>query len=114
MPPRQTPKQSLELLPFRPIDHVIGIQPERVIAGRVLQRRAPCRREVIDPRELKDTRPELDGNLLRPIRAPRIDHADLIKQPRHRRQGAWQVFLLDLHDHGQRGSGLVRMNLFNH
>ena len=77
---RQTVQQRLQLLPLRRVNHVIGIEPERIIPGRPRQRRVPGRGEVIDPDEIKHPRPKLPGNLPRPIGRAGVNHHDLVEQ----------------------------------
>ena len=60
---------TLQLLPLRRVDHVIGINSERIISRGPRQRRVPGRGEIIDPDEIKHPRAKLPGNLPRPIQA---------------------------------------------
>ena len=97
----QAVQQCPEVLTLRWVDHVIGVEPERVIAGGVGERLVPCGGEVIDPGELEHAGPEFPGDFHRPVDAPRIDDDDLIEDPPHRLEALRQVLLLVSDDHGQ-------------
>jgi hypothetical protein len=51
---RESPQQSLELLPLLTINHIIGITLERVVPRHVLERHFPRSRGVIDPGQIDD------------------------------------------------------------
>ena len=68
------------------INHIVGIQPKRVITRRVRKCFVPCRREIIDPLEIEHLRSKLAGDLLGSIGASRIDDNDLVKDPFDRGQ----------------------------
>jgi hypothetical protein len=77
----QSLKDSLELVPLNRLNHIIGIEPKRIIAGRMRKRLVSRCREVVDPFEVKHPCPELAGDLLGPVRAARIEDHDLIENP---------------------------------
>ena len=78
----QPVKNRPELFDLDRIDHIIGIEPEGVITGRMGQRFIPCRGEIVDPDEIKHLRTELAGDLLRAVNAACVDDDNFIKQPR--------------------------------
>ena len=49
----EQPPQIVALVPF---EHIVGIQPESVIARRVGERRVPCGGEIVDPRKVEHPR----------------------------------------------------------
>ena len=104
----ETLQQGDELPPLLRLDHIIGIEPEGIIAGRVRERRVAGGGEVVDPGEIEDLRPELPGDLARAIDAAGIDDDDLIEDPAHRLQAVRQVLLLVADDHRQADPGLPR------
>ncbi len=62
---RQSVQQVPQLFPLRRVNHVIGIEPERIVTRGPRQRRVAGRGEVVDPDEIKHPGPELAGNLPR-------------------------------------------------
>ena len=97
----QTVQQRSELLPLGRVDHVVGIQPEGIIAGGVFQGRVAGGGEIIDPDEVEHPRPEFARDLLGPVGAAGIDHDDLVEKSRAPTQAMRQIFLLVSDDHGQ-------------
>ena len=55
----QSVEQRPQFLPLGRIDHVVGIEPEGIIAGRPGQGRVPGRGEVVDPDEVEHPGAEL-------------------------------------------------------
>ena len=55
----QPVQQLPQLLPLRRVNDIIGIEPERIVAGGPRQRRVAGRGEVIDPDEIEHPSPEL-------------------------------------------------------
>jgi hypothetical protein len=112
--PIETGGHSSQLLPLRRLDHVVRVEAECKIARGPLERDIARRGEVIDSGIIEDPRPELRGDLLRPIRAPGIRDADLVEDPSHGAQGRGQVNLFIPCDHGQRGPGPLDCKFLNH
>ena len=54
----ETRQQRPQLLSLVRLDHVIGVEPEGIIAGRVRERLVTRRGEAVDPRELEDLGPK--------------------------------------------------------
>ena len=90
---RQSVQQLPQLLPFRRVNDIIGIEPERIVAGGPRQRRVAGCGEVVDPDEIKHPRPELTGDLPRAVLRSRINDHDLIEQARHGRKAFGNVIL---------------------
>ena len=107
-PAAQTRQQRLELLAFGRLDHVVGIEPEGIIAGGVRQGRVPGRGEVVDPDEIEHPRPERAGDFDGAVLAAGIDDDDLIEEPAHRSETMRKVLLLVPDDHGERDASPVR------
>jgi hypothetical protein len=68
----ETAKQPLRFFPLHRLNHIIGIDPDRMITSRMRERLVARRREVVDPLEIKHPRPELTRNFLGPIPAAGI------------------------------------------
>jgi hypothetical protein len=62
------------------INHIIGVNAERIVTGPQRPCGLACRGEIVNPHEIKHPRPELARNLLGPIGRARIDGHNLIKQ----------------------------------
>ena len=91
--PRPQPvEQRLQFRPLGRLDHVVGIEPEREIAGGPRQRGIARRGEVVDPDEVEHPGAELAGDLDRPVDAARIDDDDLIEDPPHRSRQCGRLF----------------------
>ena len=73
-------EQRLELDSLGRIEHIIGIQPERIVPLCPRERRVAGRGEVTDPDEIEHPGPELAGDLPRAVGAARIDDHDLVEQ----------------------------------
>ena len=102
-------EQPLELCPLGRLDHVIGIEPEGVIAGGMLESIVPRRGEAIDPGEFEDLGPERAGDRNRVVGAAGVDDDNLVEHAGHRGQAMWKIFVLVLYDHRQGDAGpLVR------
>ncbi len=76
------------------LDHVVGIEPEGVLARGLLQRGVAGRGEVIDPGEFADLRPERLGDAPGAVGRPGVHDDDLIEDPPHRLEAMRQVLLL--------------------
>ena len=74
--PRQ---QRFELRAFGGFDHVIGVEPEDVIAGSVFQCSVAGGGEVINPGEMKNLCSELAGDFDSSIAAAGIDDHNLVE-----------------------------------
>jgi len=99
---RSKPCQDLcQRIPLWRVQHIIAIEPERIVAGGACQRRVAGHGEVIDPHEIEHRGPELAGDLPRVVGAPRIDEHDLVKESSHGGKAIRQVFLLVSYDQGE-------------
>ncbi len=63
--------------------HIIGVEPEGIIALCPRECRVAGRGEVIDPHEIEHAGSELAGDLSRAVGAARVDDYDLVKQAGH-------------------------------
>ena len=99
--PPQSVEHHLELRPLVRIDHIVGVEPEDIIAGGVGKRLVPRRREVVDPGEREHAGLEGAGDLDRLIVRSGIDDHDFIEDPAYRFQALRQVILLVSYDHRQ-------------
>ena len=97
--------QAIEQVPdrraCRRVDHIIGVEPEGVIARGMGECHVAGRREIVDPVEVDDACAERLGDLSGPVEAARVDDHGLIEESACRFQAAWQVVLLVPDDHGQ-------------
>ena len=93
------------LLPLCRVNHVVGIEPERIIAGGPRQRRVAGRGEVINPDEIKHPCAELFSDLPRAIFRPRVNHHDLVEQAANGAQAGRKVLLFIPYDHRETHGG---------
>jgi hypothetical protein len=82
----QAVQVRFELLSFGCIDHIVGIEPESVVAGGAGERRIACRREVVDPGEIEDAGTKRTGDLDRAVGAAGVDDDDLVEEAFRRAQ----------------------------
>lgn len=113
--PAQSVEQPPELLVVGRVDPVVGVEPEGVIAGGVLQGFIAGRREIVDPGEFKDGGSVSQGDLASGVRGAGVHDDDFVKQSPDRFQTEWKVILFVTYDHhkadaslaGQTGLGLA-------
>ena len=103
---RPRPSSSASQLgPLGRLDHVVGVEPEGVVAGGAGQRRVAGGGEVVDPGEVEDPRPERAGDLHGAVGRAGVDDDDLVEEPGGRAQAGRQVRLLVADDHRQADPG---------
>ena len=93
-------EQSIQFLPLRRVDHIIGIEPERVIArGAGSAPLAPWRNRR--PTRSQRPAPERSRDLGRSIRAAGIDDDNLVEEPTDRLEAMREVIFFVSGDHGE-------------
>jgi hypothetical protein len=102
---QQTAKKRLEPFPLGLVNHVVGIQPEGIIALGTSQGRVAGRGEVVHPGEVEYPRAKFPSDFRRAIGRPGINDHDLVEQAFDRGEASWQIGFLITHDHRQADLG---------
>jgi hypothetical protein len=98
---RQPSQQLLEFPSLTRFNHIVSIEPERIITRGAGERGIARRREVIHPDEVENLRTERPRNFHRAVGAPSVDDNNLIKQSIHRFERVRKITFLVTHDHRQ-------------